>query len=59
MPYHRNHSEIQRLLSNEYSDLADTVLIESSFVETTRKGANLQQLQIGKTIVLELWLQSC
>lgn len=40
-------NRIQKLLFSEYSDMEDTVLVESPFAETSRSGAGLRQVQIG------------
>lgn len=42
-------NRIQKLLFSEYSDLEDTVLIESPFAETSRSGQGIRQVQIGLT----------
>lgn len=48
MPLNR----IQKLLFSEYSDFEDIVLVESPFVETTKGGKGVRQLQIGKVLFL-------
>ncbi|XP_011555925.3 uncharacterized protein LOC105386966 [Plutella xylostella] len=45
MPY----GIMRQLLSNEYDDLYDTILIESYFNETTRMGKPLQPVIVGLT----------
>ncbi|XP_076641683.1 uncharacterized protein LOC143352765 [Halictus rubicundus] len=43
------HNRIQKLLTSEYSDFADTILVESPFAETTRSGRGIRQVSIGLT----------
>lgn len=40
-------NRIQKVILNEYSELEDTVLIESSFAQVTANGMGIRQVQIG------------
>ncbi|KOC64947.1 Ras-specific guanine nucleotide-releasing factor RalGPS1 [Habropoda laboriosa] len=40
---------IKKLLASEYSDFADTILVESPFAETTRNGRGIRQVSLGLT----------
>lgn len=43
------HKRIQKLLASEYSDFADTILVESPFAETSRNGRGIRQVSLGLT----------
>ncbi|XP_076393958.1 uncharacterized protein LOC105662203 isoform X1 [Megachile rotundata] len=42
-------NRIQRLLASEYTDFSDTIIVESSFAETTRSGRGIRQVSLGLT----------
>ncbi|CAK9825990.1 Ras-specific guanine nucleotide-releasing factor RalGPS1 [Anthophora retusa] len=42
-------NRIRKLLASEYSDFADTILVESPFAETTRNGRGIRQVSLGLT----------
>ncbi|XP_076235750.1 uncharacterized protein LOC143180102 [Calliopsis andreniformis] len=43
------HNRIQKLLSSEYSDFSDNILVESPFAETTRNGRGIRQVSLALT----------
>ncbi|XP_076676292.1 uncharacterized protein LOC143373187 [Andrena cerasifolii] len=42
-------NRIQKLLSSEYSDFSEDILVESPFAETTRNGRGVRQVSLGLT----------
>ncbi|KYN37990.1 Ras guanine nucleotide exchange factor E [Trachymyrmex septentrionalis] len=47
--FDRSRGRIRKLLLSEYHEFSETILVESSFAETTRNGRGIRQVSLGLT----------
>lgn len=49
LPNRSRGNRIRKLLLSEYHEFSETILVESSFAETTRNGRGVRQVSLGLT----------